>query len=104
MKLVELKQLLDTVGYPVVYSHFNNPPNPPYIVYLFDFSSNYFADNKVYRKIDNIQIELYTTKKDQAAEGKLEKVLDDNEIPYEKTETWIDSEKLYQILYEVELI
>jgi hypothetical protein len=103
MTLVELKQLLDTVGYPVAYSHFNNPPNPPYIVYLEAYSSNFMADDKVYKKIRNIQIELYTTKKDLNAEQKLENALDQHDIAYEKTETWIDSEKLYQILYEVSI-
>jgi hypothetical protein len=109
MTLAELKVLLNTVGYPVAYSHFKatptNPlPSPPYICYLVAYSSNFFADDKVYKKIDNAQIELYTTKKDLVSEGNLERVLDDNEIPYETTETFIESEQLFQKIYEMRLI
>lgn len=107
--LVELKRVLDLVGLPVTYSHWtattNNPvPPPPYICYLVDNSPNYIADNKVYKKIDDVSIELYTTKKDLAVESKLEKVLDDHGIPYVSSETFIDSEKLFQKIYEVRLI
>ncbi|PDY48447.1 hypothetical protein [Bacillus pseudomycoides] len=109
MTLAELKKILDATGYPVAYSHFtattNNPvPSPPYICYLVDGSSNMIADNKVYQKINDVNIELYTTKKDLIAESKLEKVLDDHELPYESFETFIDSEELFQKIYEVRLI
>ena len=109
MTLSDLYTILKATGYPVAYSHFtattNNPlPTPPYITYLSAYSSNLKADNMVYEKIDNLQIELYTNKKDLAAEKKLEDLLDQNEIAYESTETWIDSEQLFQKIYEVRLI
>ena len=109
MTLQELNKILKATGYPVAYSHFietpNNPlPNPPYICYLSAYSSNFKADNKTYKEIDNLQIELYTTKKDLAAEKKIKDVLDENEIAYESSETWIESEKLFQKIYEVRLI
>jgi hypothetical protein len=109
MTLAELKQLLDTTGYPVAYSHFNNtaenpPPSPPFITYLEAFSSNQFADNKVYKKVKNIQVELYTNYKDLTAESTLENVLDANEIPYETTEAFIESEQLFQKIYEIGVI
>ena len=105
----ELYTILKATGYPVAYSHFtattNNPlPTPPYIIYLSAYSSNLKADNKVYAKVDNLQIELYTVKKDLIAEKKLEDLLDTNEIAYESTEIWIDSEKLFQKIYEVRLV
>jgi len=46
------------------------------------------ADNKVHKEIDNVQIELYTDKKDITAEATLATVLNQNEIPYQT----IDSE------------
>ncbi|WP_242136716.1 hypothetical protein [Bacillus cereus group sp. BfR-BA-01360] len=72
--------------------------------YLVDGSPNMPADNKVYHKINDVNIELYTTKKDLVAEAKLEKALDDYEIPYESFEAFIESEKLFQKSYEVRLI
>ncbi|MED1557527.1 hypothetical protein [Bacillus paramycoides] len=109
MTLGELTKILEATGYPVAYSHFtatpNNPvPAPPYICFLVDGSANLMADNKVYHKINDLNIELYTTRKDLVAEDKLEKVLDDHEIPYESYGTFIESEKLYQKNYETRLM
>ena len=109
MKLSELVSILKTTGFQVVYSHFtvteDNPmPDPPYITYIFTYSSNMYADNKVYKKINNIQIELYTNKKDLQAEAKLEDLLDSNEITYQTSELFIGSERIFQKVYEMRLI
>ncbi|MEI5893063.1 hypothetical protein DXB51_14415 [Bacillus cereus] len=109
MTLGEVTKILEATGYPVAYSHFiatpgNQVPKPPYICFLVDSSANLMADNKVYHKINDLNIELYTTKKDLVAEAKLEKVLDDHEIPYDSFGTFIESEKMYQKLYETRLI
>lgn len=109
MTLSDIYTILKATGYPVAYSHFTGStttplPTPPYICYLSAYSSNLKADNKIYKKIDNLQIELYTSKKDLVVEKKLEDLLDTNEIAYESTEKWIDTEKLFQKIYEVRLI
>lgn len=96
-----LLTLLKSTGLPVAYHHFTSPPTPPYIVYLFSYSSNFGADNKVYDAEKNYQVELYTTKKDPASEKLIEDLLDANDIYWDKTETYIDSEGLYQVLYEI---
>jgi hypothetical protein len=108
MNEASLKVLLKTTGLPVAYHHFTATdktpiPAPPYIVYLFSNSNNFGADNKVYSKANNYQVELYTTKKDTASELLIEDLFDANDIYYEKTETWIESENLYQVLYEIEI-
>ncbi|MED3377863.1 hypothetical protein JOY40_07395 [Bacillus tropicus] len=109
MTLGELTKILEATGYPVAYSHFiatpTKPvPTPPYICFLVDGSANLMADNKVYHKINDLNIELYTVKKDLTAEAKLEQVLDDHEIPYDSYGTFIESEKMYQKIYETRLI
>lgn len=101
MDEVTLANLLKTTGLPVAYHHFIKPPAPPYVVYLSSHSSNFGADDKVYSKSPNYQVELYTTKKDLASEKLLEDLFDDNDIYWEKTETYIKSEGLYQVLYEI---
>ena len=108
MTLEELKNILEATGFPVAYSHFveteNNPlPELPFICYLEIFASNFSADNKVYKNIKNIQIELYTDKKDEQAEIKVESVLNENELFFYSSETYIESEKIYQKIYEVRL-
>ena len=108
MNLIELKNILDATGFPVAYLRFYETegeplPEPPFIVYLVAYSSNFMADNLVYKEINNIQIELYTDKKDQDAENKVAQVLNDNELPYSTTESFIESENMYQKIYEVRL-
>jgi hypothetical protein len=108
MNLAELKNILEATGYPVAYLRFyeteNEPlPEPPFIVYLVAYSSNMMADNQVHLEIQNVQIELYTDKKDLIAENKVATVLNENELPYQTTETFIETENLYQKIYEVRL-
>ena len=93
--------LLKTTGLPVAYHHFTSPPTPPYIVYLFAYSSNFGADNKVHKEIPNYQVELYTKAKDPTSEALIEGLFDANDIYWEKTETYIEGEDLYQVLYEI---
>jgi hypothetical protein len=101
--LSELREILDETGFPVAYSHFSTPPSFPYICYLTTYSSNVFADDVVLHEIDNIQIELYTNKKDLVAEKKVKEVLNQYQLPYETTETYIETERIYQKIYEVSL-
>lgn len=101
-----LLAVLKATGMPVIYHHYdadenNPPPKPPYLIYLFSHSSNFGADNKVYSKANNYQVELYTTKKDPTSEKLLEDLFDANGIYWEKTETYIENEGLYQVLYEI---
>ena len=96
-----LYALLKTINLPVAYHHFTSPPSPPYIVYLFAYSSNFGADNKVHSQADNYQVELYTKTKDPTSEKLVEDLFDANDIYWEKTETYIESEGLYQVLYEI---
>jgi len=93
--------LLKTINLPVAYHHFTSPPTPPYIVYLFSYSSNFGADNKVYDAEKRFQVELYTKTKDPTSEALIEGLFDANEIYWDKTETYIESEGLYQVLYEI---
>lgn len=100
----ELLQILSETQIPFAYHHFaeGESPEPPFICYLLPGSNNFSADGKVYYKINEIHIELYTDLKDLAMEQQLEDVLDEHGIFYNKSETWIESEKLYEVLYTFE--
>lgn len=101
----DLVKLLEETGIPFAYDHFaeGESPDPPFICYLLPQSDNFSADGKVYLKVSSVNIELYTDSKDLAVEQKLEIVLDIHGIFYDKTEVWIESEKLYEVLYSFEL-
>jgi hypothetical protein len=104
MTQAELYQALKSIGYPVAYGSFSSPVTPPFITYQFAFSSDMIADNHNYVDIGNFQVELYTDKKDLATEQKVQDKLKELGLPYRKFEAYLDEEKMYQILYEVQLI
>lgn len=101
----DLIRLLEETGIPFAYDHFaeGESPDPPFICYLLPQSDNFSADGKVYLKVSSVNIELYTNSKDLSVEQKLEAVLDTHSIFYDKTEVWIESEKLYEVLYSFEM-
>ena len=97
--------ILQEIQLPFAYDHFaeGESPEPPFICYLIPGSDNFAADGKVYHKVGQVHIELYTDSKDPAVEEKVTAVLDSHGIFYDQTETWIDSEKLYEVLFSFEI-
>lgn len=104
MTIENLAEMLREMDIPFAYDHFaeGESPEPPFICYLIPGSDNFAADGRAYYKINEVNIELYTDTKDLSAEQKVEDVLDRCGIFYAKSETWIDSEKLYEVLYQFE--
>ena len=101
----KLLSVLDSIGIPYAYDHFTEgeSPEPPFLCYLLPGSSNFSADGKVYHRISEVRLEMYTDFKDLASERKVEDALDAAGIFYNKSETWIDSEKLYEVLYSFDM-
>lgn len=106
MELSELYLLLRRVGIPVTYSHFEKGQVPPlpYICYLEVSTENFKADGKVFKKITDVDIELYTRKKELDIESVIEQLLNDNNIPWDSDEIYIQDEKTFKKTYEVRLI
>jgi hypothetical protein len=105
MSYEEITAMLAETGLPFAYHHFaeGESPEPPFLVYLIPGSNNFSADGQVWLKVKQLDIELYTDKKAPDLEDKLEAVLDARGLFYNKDETWIESEKLYEVLYELEV-
>lgn len=100
----ELKEILEQLNIPVAYSHFNTATNPPCVTFRRDSTSNFGADNKVYKKINNYIVQLYTVFKNPTLETLLEDLFDAHNIFYDVvSEDFIDDEKMYEIIYEVTL-
>lgn len=100
----QLYEKLKETGLPVAYRCFNQPTEPPFIVYLYGSSDNMIADGTIYKEIGTFFIELYTDKKDIAAEQLVEDVLKELGLVYQKHENYIDSEKMIQVVYEFQLM
>ena len=105
MTLDALLEILRQTKIPVTYEEWPEEyvPALPYICYLESFTNNFMADGVVYESVHHVQIELYTAKREPQTEAILEAVLSSHSIPWNKTPEWIDTEQMYQILYEVEV-
>ena len=101
MTLEELKDELCTTQLPVAYRFFAAPQQPPFICYMVTEAEPVYADDAVYVSFPKVRVELYTDKKDPQAEATVEIAL--KPFCWAKTETYIDSEKMYLITYEFEV-
>ncbi len=104
MTQIELNNQLKSLGLPVAYHHFKSAVETPFIVYLFNRNDDLKADNKNYIEISDFTIELYTDTKDLETEKLVEDKLKSLNIPFSKLEVWIESENLYEVIYEITLI
>lgn len=102
--MLELKEMLEELNIPIAYDHFNTATNPPCVTFRRDSTRNFGADNKVYKKINNYVVQLYTEYKDPALEEQLEDIFDANDVFYDiASEDYIEDEKMYEMIYEVTL-
>ena len=106
MSYDEIVEMLNETGLPLSYDHFaeGESPEPPFLIFLFPRSDNFSADGRVYKKINELNIELYTNLKQPELEARIEAVLDEHEIFYNKSEVWIAEERLYEVLYSTEVL
>lgn len=109
MTQAELYTALVSLSLPVAYREFkgtteNPAPKPPFICYQFTGSADLMADNQNYAEVSDFDIELYTDEKDLDSEKLIEDLLKTNHLPYSKTEEFIDSEKLLQVVYSIRVI
>ena len=101
-----ITSMLEEAGLPLAYDHFSEgeSPDPPFLIFLFPGSRNFKADGRVYQKGAELHIELYADRKDPPLEKRMEDILDSHGIVYEKSEVWIESERMYEVLYSTEVL
>lgn len=104
MELDELYSILSKV-YPTAYWSFpeGEAPALPYLTYFENGTDNFGADNKVYHKIRSVSVELLTKQKDPAAEAAVEAALDAADLFWNKTETHLDDEDAFEVIYDLEV-
>lgn len=105
MNYDKIREMLLQLNIPVAYWMFDedDAPTAPYIVFELPDSQNFCADGCVYNKTNTLYIELYTDKKSPELEEKLEKLLDENGLCYQRQEYYLADEKLFEELYRMEV-
>lgn len=105
MSYEEIFEMMQEIGLPFAYHHFaeGESPDPPFVLFLSPGENTFSADNLMYHSFKDIDIELYTDEKSPETEQHVEEILLQHNIYYTKMETWIESERLYEVLYSMEV-
>ena len=105
MTYEQIAEMMEEMGLPFAYHHYSEgeSPEPPFLLFLSPCEHTFSADNLMYYSFKQLDIELYTDKKSPEVEERVEEILRQHHIFYNKTEAWIESERLYEVLYEMEV-
>ena len=106
MTYQEIAAMVASINLPYAYYQFPEGTGqaPPFVVFFFSQTNDLYADETNYQRIVTLNVELYTSEKDFDTESNVEKILTNNNLTYYKEENYIDSEKMWQIAYEMEVI
>lgn len=101
----EVAQMINEMGLPYAYYQFPHGTEqaPPFVCFFYSQSDDVYADDTNYRKIAQLNIELYTREKDFNKESTLEEILNNHGLTYHKYESYIDSERMWQVAYETQV-
>lgn len=106
MTYAEVSTMLDGIGIPYAYYQFSQATAKPcpFICFWYASDNDMIADNVNYVKVNRLIIELYTDEKDFDLEETVETALNQSGLVYTRQEAYIDTEKMFQIAYESEVI
>lgn len=102
----EIYEIVESIGLPFAYYEFpeDTEQSPPFVVWFFSVNTDVMADNENYVDKEVLNIELYTVYRDFEKEKTVEDVLKLNGFTYSKEANFIQSERIWQIAYESEVI
>lgn len=106
MTTKEVSKMIADIGIPHAYYQFSKATAkpPPFICFYYPASADFMADNINYAKINALTIELYTDNKDFDLEQQVEAALIAHELPFTREETYIDSERMYMVIFNTEVL
>ena len=106
MTYTEVADMIESIGLDFAYYEFSEAAGqaPPFILFYYPENNDFVADNSNYVKKKQLIIELYTDEKDFDKEAAVENVLKQNELVYTRAEQFIETERMYEVLYSTEVI
>lgn len=104
MTVDQLVTIFEGAGLPLTYYQWNEYEVPalPYLVYYFPTTRPEAADNTMQAPLVSVNLELYTAEKDFQTEAQVEAALTAGGLVFSKAEAWIQSESMFQVLYQME--
>lgn len=105
MTFDEIAEALASAEMPLTYYSWPDKAAPalPYVCYYYPQMNPETADDTHHAQIYQLNIELYTKNKQFDAEQNLETILLDAGLVFEKEETYLNDEHMYEVLYITEV-
>lgn len=102
----QVATMINSIGIPYAYYQFPDGTGQacPFICFFFSDSNDLAAENTNYQKIRPLNIELYTDNKDFALEETVETVLNSNGLVYDRSESYLDSERMFMVVYTTDIL
>ena len=106
MTYTEIAELIDSIGYPSAYYEFEDETEkaPPFIAFWYESHSYLYADDSNYQGIASLNLEFYDNNKNFEAERAIENALGAAGLTWDKAETWIESERMYEVIYTADIV
>jgi len=98
--------MVDSIGLPYAYYQFDEDTAqaPPFVVFFFSTSNDLYADQTNYQRIDSLSIEFYSSEVDFDTEETIETILNDAGLTFYKEQSFIESERIWQTAYDMEIV
>ena len=106
MTYKEVTAMIAEINVPYAYYEFTKDTavEPPFVCFYYPESDDMYADDSNYQKIEHLTIEVYTDQKDFALEATTESVLRSHGLTWARSETRIDSERMFEVIYDMEIV
>ena len=106
MTTQEVAAMVAEIGIPYAYYQFPDDTEQatPFVCFFYSGDNDFKADDSNYQKIEHLIIELYTDDKDFELEQTVEGVLASNGMVWSRNEEWIESERMLEVVYEMDVI
>ena len=105
MNQVTMIALLNSLeDLPSFYDHASVGTALPFLVIHCDQPDNFAADNQVYCEKWNFRLDLYTVEKSLELEAEVKKLLNDNGIPWTKSENYLTDQNCWEVEFDFEVL
>ena len=101
---IQMISLLNTLSIPSFYDHAKVGQELPFLIIHVNQPMGFRADNGNYLRRWEFRLDLYTVKKDLELEAEIEKLLDDNGIPWEQSEIYLDDQECWESEYTFDIL
>lgn len=106
MTTQEVSAMIAEIKIPYAYYQFpeGTEQPTPFACFFYSGDNDFKADNLNYQKIEHLILEVYTDNKDFTLEATVESVLAKYGMVWTRSEEWIESERMLEVVYEMDVV